>query len=56
MKYTYQDQRGGKLPRICKLLSVIYQESQSYSEIPQWAQRKKWMELDRRTSKSIWRA
>ena len=35
---------------------VIYEEFQSYSEISQQTQRKEGMELDRRTSKSVWRA
>ena len=35
IKYIYQDKRGEKFPRICKFLSAIYQESQSYSKTPQ---------------------
>jgi len=55
MENTYQDQRDEKLSRICKFLSVIYQEFQLYSKTSQWAQRKEGMELDRRISKGIWR-
>ena len=40
---------------VCKLLPMIHQEFQSYSEISQWTQRNEWMKMERRTPKSIWR-
>ena len=55
MEDAYQDQRSDKLSRICKFLLIIHQEFQSYSKTSQWTQRKEGMELDRRSSKSIWR-
>ena len=52
----YQDKESGKLLGVCKYLLAIHQELQPYSKISQWTQNKKWLEIRRRTSDSIWRA
>ena len=51
MKYTYEDQRGGKFLGIHKLLSKIHQEFQLYSKTTQQVKRKKEVEVDKRTQR-----
>jgi len=55
MENSYQNKRSRKFLRVCKLLSIIYQELQLYSETSQWTQRKEEIEMGIRIPESIWR-
>ena len=52
---SYQDQRSRKLLRICKPLSMLYQEFQSYGKTSQQAQEKERVEIGWWTSEIIQR-
>ena len=53
MENTNQDKRSRKLLMVHEFLQMLYQEFQSYSKTSQWTQRKKRVEMERRTSKGI---
>ena len=50
-----ENQRSGKLLRICKFLSEVYPELQPYSKAIKQPEKKKGMEIGRITSKSFQR-
>ena len=56
MENFHQDKRSRKLFGVCKFLQTIYQELYLYGKTTQWTQRKKGLEIGRRTLESIWRA
>jgi len=53
MENLYQNQRSGKLLGVYKFLLTLYQELQSYHKTSQQTQRKKEIEMERRTLKDI---
>ena len=56
MKDTNKNQRSGKLFRICKLLSKVHPELQSYNKVFKQPERKERMEMGRRTPKGFQKA
>ena len=52
---TDKSQRHGKLPWVCKLLSMFYSKLQSYSKTTKQAERQEGLEIGRRTPECIQR-
>ena len=55
MEDSNNNQRNGKLLRICKLLLKVHPELQSYSKAIQWPKRKEGIEMGRRLPKGFQR-
>jgi len=53
MKNNNENQRSGKLLRICEFLSEIHSELRSYSKAIKQPKRKEGMKMERRTSMSL---
>ena len=56
MENTNKNQRSGKLLRTCEFLSKIHPELQSYSKAIKQPERKKRVEIGKRTTTSFQRA
>ena len=54
MENTHQDKRSRKLPGIRQFLQIVHKEFQSYSKTSQRTQRKKRVEMGRRTTENFW--
>ena len=52
---TDKSKGHGKLPRLCKFLSMIYPKLQLYGKAIKWIKRQEGLEVGRGTSKDIWR-
>ena len=53
MENTNENQRSGKLLRICEFLLEVHLELQSYNKAIKWPKRKEGMEMEKRTSMSF---
>ncbi len=55
MEDSNKYQGYGKFSWICKFLSMLYPELQSYSKTVKWTEEQERVEIGWRTSMSIWR-